>query len=133
MLCSKTAKNKIIKAQKRASRLTESKSDSHHIHNNNIKYLLKEVYQSLNKNNPKFMWNIWEKKDTHHNLRNKNLVKIPKPKSETFGYRSLSTRGALLWNNLPTDIKESSNPLEFKNKLKKWDAKTICNCHLCRT
>ena len=133
MLCSKTANNKIIKAQKRASRLTESKIDNHHIHNNNIKYLLKEVYQSLNKNNPKFMWNLWEKKDTHHNLRNKNLVKIPKPKSETFGYRSLSTRGALLWNNLPPDIKESSNPLEFKNKLKKWDAKTICNCHLCRT
>ena len=134
MLCSKTANNKIIKAQKRASRLKNSnKIEDHYIHNNNIRHLLKEIYQSLNKTNPKFMWNLWEKRDTHHDLRNKNLIKIPKPKSETFGYRSLSFRGAPLWNKLPPHIKEAPNISEFKNKLKKWNTTTICNCHLCRT
>ena len=137
MLCSKTANNKIIKVQKRASRLKNQQNlninNNPSIHSKNICYLINEIFQSLNKNNPQFMWNIWEKKPTHHNLRDQNLVKIPKPKAETFGFRSLSFRGAMLWNSLPSEIKDSTNITIFKNKIKQWNADNICKCHLCRT
>ena len=137
MLCSKTANNKIIKVHNRASRLKNRQNsnmiDNQSIHSINIRYLLNEVFQSLNKNNPQFMWNIWEKKPIHHNLRNKNLVKIPRPKTETFGFRSLTFRGAILWNSLPSEIKDSTDITIFKKKIKQWNADNVCNCHLCRT
>jgi hypothetical protein len=135
MLCSKTANKKIIKANKRASCLINQETsgiDDNYIHTNNIKYLLKEVYQSLNKNNPKFMWDLWERKNTHHNLRNKDPVKIPKPKAVSFGYKSLAYRGAVLWNKLPQKIKESPDFSAFKNQIKQWPTTNVCKCHLCR-
>ena len=102
MLCSKTANNKITKVTKRASRLLKGHPTTilESIHTLNIRHLLTEVFKSSHKLNPIFMWDFWKIKDSHYNLRNNNLIKLPKPKTETFGYRSLAFRGASLWNNL---------------------------------
>ena len=86
MLCSKTANNKIITVHKRASRLKNQQNlnmlANPSIHSKNICYLLNEIFQSLNKNNPKFMWNIWGKKTFIKTFGIKTLLKYPNPKQK---------------------------------------------------
>ena len=142
MCSTKTANNKINKIHKRALRLkcgvnnanfTEllAINEIQSIHIRNIRYLMSEMYLSLNKKNPKFMWNMFEKNPRNYLLRNNNLVKIPKPKTESFGYRSLKFRGPMLWNSLPPEIKSSDNIFILKKIIKQWNA-PLCNCNLCR-
>ena len=90
-----------------------------------------EVYRSVNKINPSFMWDIFPKKIVHYSLRNSNLINVIRPKTENFGFRSITYRGAALWNNLPHEIKESENIIKFNSNIKQWNAPN-CKCHLCR-
>ena len=46
------------------------------------------------------------------------LLVIPITKRKTFAARSFSVATPTLWNNLPSDIRESNTLLSFKNKLK---------------
>lgn len=57
------------------------------------------------------------------NLRshNDNLVlSIPITKKKTFADRSLSVNGAVLWNELPLNIRQSKDIDTFKNLLKTY-------------
>ena len=141
MFCSKTANNKINKVHKRALRLKYNNktanldellimSKTQNIHVRNIHSLMREVYLSINQLNPSFMWNLFPKKTSNYRLRDCNQIKATKPKTEKFGYRSIIFRGAMLWNSLPTEIKNTPNIVTFKNKIKQWNAPN-CNCNLC--
>ena len=44
------------------------------------------------------------------------LLRVPRWKLKTFGYRSFSYQGPVVWNSLPTDLKLPS--LSFKSRLK---------------
>jgi hypothetical protein len=137
MSCSKTANRKIESSQRRALRITNNTNSTNRpvtqsIHVKNLHFLMKEIYMSLNKLNPKFMWDFWVKKPNVFNLRQNDALIIPKPRAETFGYRSLSFRGAVLWNSLPPHIKSSPNITKFKANIKQWNAEN-CECNLCRT
>ena len=46
------------------------------------------------------------------------LLRVPRWKLKSFGYRSLSYQGPVVWNSLPTDLKLSSSLASFKSKLK---------------
>ena len=46
-------------------------------------------------------------------LRGHKTLSIPKPRTE-FKKRSLSYRGAILWNNMPTEIKQARDVECFK-------------------
>ena len=50
-----------------------------------------------------------------HNLRgNSNNIFIPRPRTEV-GKRAFSYRGAVLWNSLPSDLRNQPNLKLFKD------------------
>ena len=66
---------------------------------------------------------------------NDRLLRVPRWKLKSFGYRSFSYQGPVVWNSLPTDLKLSSS-LSFKSRLKTLLFKksySLCwdNCHRC--
>ena len=141
MLCTKKRAKQIDKLHKRLLKRLHNKNnlsftellsidDSYCIHVRNLQVLMIEIYKTINNLNPAFMNNIFEVKNVFYQFRNSNLLKIPKPSSIKFGYKSISFRGAILWNNLPENIKNAENLNTFKKLIQQWDAKT-CNFHIC--
>ena len=84
------------------------------IHTKHLQFLLIEIFKSLNKLNPSFMWNLFEKKTTKYNLKSVDTLKLQTTNTRKFGLNSIIFRGSILWNNIPNDIKTSKNLCEFK-------------------
>ena len=83
--------------------------------------------KTINKLNPQFMWDLLEIKDTEHDLRVKNLLKLPTTKTKTHGLKSFTFRGSIMWNYLPNDLKNCKSLKIFKNKIKSWRGdKSMC-------
>ena len=49
---------------------------------------------------------------------NDRLLRVPRWKLKSFGYRSFSYQGPVVWNSLPTDLKLLSSLYSFKSRLK---------------
>ena len=49
---------------------------------------------------------------------NDRLLRVPRWKLKSFGYRSFSYQGPVVWNSLPTDLKLSSSLSSLKSRLK---------------
>ena len=49
---------------------------------------------------------------------NDRLLRVPRWKLKSFGYRSFSYQGPVVWNSLPIDLKLSSSLSSFKSRLK---------------
>ena len=67
---------------------------------------------------------------------NDRLLRAPRWKLKSFGYRSFSYQGPVVWNSLPTDLKLLSSLSSFKSRLKTHLFKksySLCwdNCHRC--
>ena len=54
-----------------------SLSNSPSIHTKHLQMLMTEIYKSINKLNPSFMWNLFEVKEVNYNLRSKRILKLP--------------------------------------------------------
>ena len=102
-----------------------NRSDDISIHQKHLRYLAIEVYKSLAKLNPGFMWNFFERNHIPYNLRRGDLLLLPPAKSTRYGVNSLNFRGSLLWNNLPPHVKESQTLEEFKNRIKNLSPFTV--------
>ena len=90
-----------------------------------------EIYKSLNNMNPSIVWEFHEKKYVAYDLRKKNLCKLPKAKTISYGVESLSFRGSFLWNTLDDNVKQDPTLARFKNKIRNW-AGEPCTCIICR-
>ena len=51
--------------------------------------------------------------------RQANLLAIPRTHTDT-GARNIEVRGPILWNALPSEIRDSPTVYHFKNKLKQY-------------
>ena len=51
--------------------------------------------------------------------------------TKKYGEKSLEYFGTLIWNTLPTLIKDSTNIFKFKSLIKLWKSKK-CPCYLCK-
>ena len=142
MFCSKGCDNKINQSHKRGLRAVYQVyhysleellvlDGSASIHTSNLRSLMTEVYKSINHLNPQFMWNLFELKEVPYSLRGGNKLVLPPTKKITYGLYGLIFRASLIWNNLPSEIKESINLIDFKQKIRKWFP-NICGCRLCR-
>ena len=105
---------------------------SYSIHTKHLQILMVEVFKSLHKLNPPFMWNFFQIKDLQYSLRSQTLLKLPNPKTRSYGLNSMIFRASLLWNSLPNDLKCCPTLNEFKSKIKSWDGRQ-CTCMNCRT
>ena len=95
-----------------------NRSDDISIHQKHLQYLAIEVYKSLTKLNPGFIWNFFERNHTLCNLRRGDLLFLPPAKSTCHVVNSLGFRGSLLRSNLAPQIKGSQTLEEFKNRIK---------------
>ena len=69
---------------------------------------------------PKYIQTQFDKRSLSYSLRNQeNSLLIPKPRTE-YLKKSFSYRGAVLWNNLPSSIKEVSSVSRFRNKIESF-------------
>ena len=97
------------------------------IHQRHLQYLALEVSKSFMHLNPKFMWSYLNDNPIPCDLRNGIKVFLPLVKSFRSGLNSTHFRGSILWNNLPSSIKNSQTINEFKVKLKKL-GNIHCTC-----
>ena len=140
LFCSDAANDEINRAHKRCLRvlyqdfessfqLLLSRDNSQTIHVKNLQKLMTEIYKSVKKLNPSYLWEFHERKEVTYDLRTKDLCKLPKIKKR-YGSESLSFRGSLLWNTLSDNIKQSPTLAAFKNQIKSWTGDK-CTCRLC--
>ena len=76
------------------------------------------------------MWEFFDKNPVHYNLRKGDLVYLL-PARSCYSINSLTFRGSLLWNSLPSNVKQSHNLEEFKLKLRNL-GNIHCTCVVCR-
>ena len=62
---------------------------------------------------PSYLKNRFELKDSGYALRGYKTLAIPKPKTD-YKKRSLSYRGAKIWNDMNTDLKQARSVNKFK-------------------
>ena len=142
MFCYKSSYLKIKKVQKRSLRivynsysldlcelLEKEASDSFHIMH--LKFLLVEIFKTLNDLNPSFMKKLFVRKEMPFNLRVSNVLSLPNTRTIRYGTNSVFFRGSLAWNALPDAIKTSETVPLFKNKLSALGSLS-CNCKLCK-
>ena len=78
--------------------------------------------------NPGFMWSYFNENPILYDLRKRIKAFLPPVKSFRFGLNSsIHFRGSILWNNLPSSIKNSQTINEFKVKLKNLE-NIHCTC-----
>ena len=116
MFCSRSYNNKINKLQERALRLVYdeyessfddllNKNKSFSIHHQNIQKLVMEVYKSLNKSSPdNYFDSLFTLKQRQDPLQNDLLV--PSVKTVTKGKDSAKYLGAVIWNSIPSAIRQ---------------------------
>ena len=101
------------------------------IHQTHLQYLALEVFKSLMHLNPEFMWSYFNENPIPCDLRNRIKVFLPPVKLFRFGLNSIHFRGSILWNSLPSSIKNSQTINAFKVKLKNL-GNIHCTCGVCR-
>ena len=138
--CSKQKNNKINAIHKRALKLISPKENDFEkllldskmvsVHKRNLQIMMTEIYCTINKLNPPFLWDQI-KINTHRVChRNGTQILLPNTNTVNFGMKSYTFRGSILWNYLPAEIKNSASLSVFKKKIKTWTGNR-CQCSLC--
>ena len=66
-----------------------------------------------------------------YNLRSGVTVTRRNIRTNKFGFETISIIGAVLWQNLPDNIKNSDGLNIFKHRIKQWTPDN-CPCKICR-
>ena len=66
-----------------------------------------------------------------YNFRSGVTVTRRNIRTNKFGFETITTIGAVLWRNLPNDIKNSDSLNIFKHRIKQWTPDN-CRCKICR-
>ena len=97
------------------------------VHYRNTKYLLMEIYKVKMFLSPPIMSDISSlSENSSYNLRSGINVRASK-----FSFETISTIGAILWNDLPAELKNAESLKIFKQKIKLWSPND-CPCKICR-
>ena len=143
MFCSKKSTNTINSIHKRALRILHRKPNisltdllkidhSPNIHLIHLRSLMIEVFKSVNKINPEFMWDYFTIKLCPYNLRKPNLLCLPTKSGKSYGTKTLVYKATSIWNTLDKSILSLSDLRTFIRDIKKWNGER-CICHLCKT
>ena len=102
------------------------------IHYRNLQYLLTEIYKVKMGLSPQIMNDILTlDENASYNLRSGVTVTRRNIRTNKFGFETITTIGAVLWRNLPNDIKNSDSLNIFKHRIKQWTPDN-CPCKICR-
>ena len=74
------------------------------------------------------MWPSFKKNPIPYNLRNGDICILPPTRSSRCSINLVQFRGSLLWNILPTAVKESVFVKEFKTKIQPYTKDSLLLC-----
>ena len=89
-----------------------------YLYTNELSSLLTLVYKAIHDDAPSYISEMVQRYHPHRNLRSKssNLLVVKKTRV-IYGARAFSVSGPELWNQLPSDIRNSQSLSIFKRKL----------------
>ena len=99
------------------------------IHQRHLRFLVTEVFKSVNKLNPHFMWNFCKTIFQPYDLRKGNTLHLSPAHSTHHGINS--PLFLLLWNNIPREIQKSVSTKEFIKRQREYGV-LPCSCVVCR-
>ena len=129
MFHSRTLNNRTNKLHERALRLVYKddeytfeqlldKDNTVKIHHRNLQKLATEMYKIQNNLSPKFMKGIFHEQIPSYSLRTGKIWESRNYRTVYWGTESLNYRGPKTWQLVPPPIKNSSNLIEFKQKIR---------------
>ena len=102
------------------------------IYYRNLQYLLTEIYKVKMGLSPPIMNDILTlDENASYNLRSRVTVTRRNIRTNKFGFETITTIGAVLWRDLPNDIKNSDSLNIFKHRIKQWTPDNY-PCKICR-
>ena len=102
------------------------------IHYRSLQYLVTEIYKVKMGLSSQIMNDILTlDQNDSYNLRSGVTVTIRNIRTNKFGFETISTIGAVLWQNFPNDIKNSDSLNIFKHRIKQWTPNNH-PCKICR-
>ena len=78
------------------------------------------TYKAIKNRAPSYICNLVEKYKPSRELRSmsQSVLKVPIPKTVTYGSRSFRVAASQLWNTLPNHVKDAASIDSFKRQLK---------------
>ena len=99
MLFRKTFYSKIAKIQHRTLKVIYGIDDSYNnlllrchsvsIHRRHLRFLVTEIFKSIPKINPEFMWSFFKQKKLSQNLRKGSILNLPRTQSTYYGTNAI--------------------------------------------
>ena len=102
------------------------------IHYRNIKYLLMEIYKVKMGLSPPIMSDTFSlSENSSYDLKSGVTVNRRNIRTSEFCFETVSTIGAIFWNDLPAELKNTESLKIFKQKIKLWSPND-CLCKIWR-
>ena len=131
MFHSRRSNNKINRLHERALRIVYdddvstfdqslAMAKSFCIHHQNIQRLLTEIYKAFHDISGYSLKELLVKRESTISLRSKPELVIPSVNSILKGKNSLRYFGSIIWDSLPTEIREDHSISSFVTKIKQW-------------
>lgn len=89
------------------------------------------VHKCLHNAAPQYLIDLLSLKTFHRNTRASTsslTLSVPRIKKATFGSRAFSVCGAILWNELPSNLRSVADFRTFKRRLKTHIFRAVFNC-----
>ena len=142
MFHSREVNQRINRLHERALRLVYSdyistfehlleKDDSCTVHHSNLHFLSIELYKVVNDLTTNIFSDIFLRNNQEVSLRSQNYFALPRVRTESCGKGALRYLGPLIWNIIPSEIKNVSSLNKFKKQIRQWRP-LECPCRLCK-
>jgi hypothetical protein len=131
MFAGKVNMDKLEKTNKRALRfiINDDEADYEEIcHDEKMLTIFKgciraaaiQMYKVKNQSAPKYIQELFKRKESVYDIRDNDLFNIPKFKTVGYGKKSFRYYGSKLWSNIPKEIKDKPSLLSFKDAMTNW-------------
>ena len=107
------------------------KDDSCTVHHSNLHFLSIELYKVVNDLTTNISSDIFLRNNQEVSLRSQNYFALPRVRTESCGKGALRYLGPLIWNIIPSEIKNVSSLNKFKKQIRQWRP-LECPCRLCK-
>ena len=102
------------------------------IHKKPLEFLANEIYKFQNGLSSPIMNDIFFSKQNIYSLQKFQELSTSAKNSVDFGTETISSRGSLLWNLIPDNIKSEPILEPLKEMIRRWKCEP-CPCRMCKT
>ena len=109
-----------------------NKDNTFTIHQQNIQAAAIEMYKVYNKLSENSFDIFQSNRINSYNLRSRCDFEVPSVSTENHGKNSFRYFGPIIWNSIPTRLRNIETLTEFKKEIRNWKMDN-CPCRLCKT